>query len=212
MASRARSEIPTIHGKCFSFIVADQQWCSIACIESDIFLCVATVLLISQLHHIIREQREHHEKVNACMRTTIIAFRAEQKIDCELFIWCIWSFMEYRMRIWISCHSLATERLGGCRFAVDIWQVLFAPENKLRLHTLLAFWTHFRHGNKFNYLVGTIPCLPAAHPPHVEPYVGKASTRFNELFLGICRDVVLVVSHNDVNAHNKMRLGFVIIP
>lgn len=40
----------------------------------------------------------------------------------------------------------------------------------------------------------------------------KASTRFNELFLGICRDVVLVVSHIDVNAHNKMRLGFVIIP
>lgn len=38
------------------------------------------------------------------------------------------------------------------------------------------------------------------------------STRFNELFLGICRDVVLAASHNDVNAHNKMRLGFVIIP
>lgn len=71
------------------------------------YFCVASALLISQLHHIIREP-EHHEKVNACMQTTIIAFRAEHKIDCELFIWCIWSFMEYWMRIWILCHWLAS--------------------------------------------------------------------------------------------------------
>lgn len=78
---------------------------------------------ITQTHFlncIIREKENRHEKVNACMWTIIAFGGLQQKIDCELFIWCIWSFMEYWITIWILCHFVPNR---GYRFAVDIWQL-----------------------------------------------------------------------------------------
>ena len=76
--------------------------------------------------------------------------------------------------------------------------------------TLFRFYTYI-FATEINLIIFR-NCTPLSrrHPPSQASK--KASARFNELFLGICRDVELVVSHNDVNAHNKMRLGFVIIP
>lgn len=117
---------------------------------------------------------------------------------------------------------------------------------RLYRHYVTTEQEHFATENKFNYLskisqISFLAVVKSIHsylprwprpprytsPPHIRQlFVSRAtlfftftSSRFIELFLGICRDVsrrrhslAPRRSHNDVNAHNKMRLGFVIIP
>lgn len=82
-------------------------------------------------HH---KRGARHEKVNVCIGSNDhnrFSVDARGRLIVNYLFDVFGSFMEYRITIWISCHSLRSARseagFGGYRFAVDIWQ-LFAAQ------------------------------------------------------------------------------------
>jgi hypothetical protein len=145
-------------------------------VQKLFFICLACspeAPLISQLHHIIRE---HHEKVNAC--TTASDHNRFWGRSCRRLIvnylfdvfGVLWN-IETRFEFHVMCVRTRSQR------TLLIFDNFYSP------NTLRAFYINF--AAEINLIISRNYAFPKTSQ--------KASTRFNELFLGICRDVVLVV-------------------